>query len=149
MNTESENARAAGPDWMIGTTRLGTRFRGHAGGTSGLILFIHGYLDNIEVWREVVLAPKPGHRELACVRLCSTPRVQPGIKPPTACPSGRYRRKTSGVARAAAAIAPADRLRVGLRIASMACSLGGTPCRRHYRRAEGAVLERDRAPCTK
>jgi hypothetical protein len=54
VSTHSENAAASRPDWVIGTTRHGTRFHRQAGGASGLILFIHGYLYKSEVWHEVI-----------------------------------------------------------------------------------------------
>ncbi len=54
MSTDSENAHASRPDWVIGTTRHGTRFHQQAGGASDLLVFINGHLDDSEVWHEVI-----------------------------------------------------------------------------------------------
>jgi len=54
MSRANENGRSVRPDRVIGTTRYGARFRRQRSGKSGLILFIHGYLDDAEVWREVI-----------------------------------------------------------------------------------------------
>lgn len=52
MARDAENEHVVQPDWAIETTRGGAQFRRWGSGNSGLILFIHGYLDNAEVWHE-------------------------------------------------------------------------------------------------